>query len=67
MFGLHGLGHLEAAAAGSFVEKEDRLPSARGREGLSREVTQEGDPYKDSTVREWVETLERDDPEDRDR
>jgi len=49
------------------VNQDDLPPAARGREGLSREVTQEGNPYKDSTVREWVETLERDDPEDRDR
>jgi len=49
------------------VNQDDLPPAARGREGLSREVTQEGNPYKDSTVRGWVETLERDDPEDRDR
>jgi len=46
-----------------YVDEDDLPPAARGRRGVSREVVREDDPFIDPTVREWVETQARDDPE----
>lgn len=69
MTGLRGLGYLDRAAGASYMERDDlplKDPESAVHdeaEELDMDVVPESDPLIDYTVREWVETLERDDPE----
>jgi len=60
MVGLHGLGHLESAAAASYMES-DELPSSDpdsaihdDAEDLAMDVVPESDPEDDETLRGLV-------------